>query len=229
MKFSTALISAVLGCLGLFVFASLPGEPSKATRRFLVEELAPVADLINEQRSPSYGFGADGKPASIFDVFLGKGGADSDFASCISRDGPSLASAGLKFFPLNNHKSVAGVASCFIGANRPSLCQEAGRTKLAAMMEIYLSTKQRELKRLSEGFDGQSGLTSEQADADDPERRTWDGADDRAIFAKLKRLAADGYISLDDFGWFPRAEIREALSDVAAERAPCAVAMSSAQ
>jgi hypothetical protein len=215
MKFSTFLAVLVVAFGGLFVFANLPGESSKATRRFLVMQLAPVAALVDESRNRSlYGVGANGRPSSTFDALAGDGNVDVGFANCMLSAGPDLDTVGPKFFMLSDHKIVANVVSCFVSANRPGLCQEAGRTKLVAMMEIYLWARQWALKR-------QAANPASVSDDTDPDDKTWDGPDDRAIFSTLKRLAKDGYISLDDFGWFPRAEIRDALVDVDAERTLC--------
>lgn len=223
MKISTFLALFVVAIGGLYVFASFPGEYSRTTRRFLVEQLAPVAALIDEKRNLGlYGFGADGKPRSTFDVFASGGGADADFATCLKSAGPDFDKVAVKFFSLSDHKIVANVTLCVVGANRPGLCQEAGRKKLAAIMEIYLWARQRALKLEPDGAD-------DQAAAVDLNDKTWDGPDDRAIFTALKRLAKDGYVSLDDFGWFPRAEIREALKDVEAERTPCMAQASAAK
>jgi hypothetical protein len=214
MKFSTLLGILAVAIGAVFVFANLPGESSKATRRFLVAQLEPVAAMVNQQRNSSglYSSGINGKPSTAFDIFV-HDGADMDFASCLKSSSSDIDVDGPKLFMLY-HNMVARVASCYVGANRPALCQQAGRAKLAAMMEIYLWARQHavnnEVLAVSRGSDGS-----------DPYEKTWDGPDDHAVFIKLKQLAKDGYISLDDFGWFPRAEIREALQDVEAERTPC--------
>jgi hypothetical protein len=127
-----------------------------------------------------------------------------------------------KFLSMSDHQTVASVAACFLSANRQGFCQESGRAKLMAMMEVYLWARQDALRQ---GPDRPSPEVRAVAEgrtlpitSDD---RTWDGPQDRAVFSTLKSLAAGGYISLDDFGWFPRVEIRQALDGVAAESAPC--------
>jgi hypothetical protein len=114
---------------------------------------------------------------------------------------------------------VANVASCFIAANRPGLCEAAGKAKIAAMMEVYLWARQYSLRP---GMLAVKRASNGENDGDDPAEVAWDGPEDHAVFAALKRLAIDGYISLDDFGLLPRQEIRQALEGVVAERRPCA-------
>jgi hypothetical protein len=127
-----------------------------------------------------------------------------------------------KFFSLSDHQTVASIASCFIAAKRRELCSEAGRVKLMAMVEVYLWARQDALNPPADRLTPEARAVAEgRTLPTDPDDRAWNGPRDRAIFATLKGLAVGGYISLDDFGWFPREEIRQTLTGVAAERAPC--------
>jgi hypothetical protein len=173
MKISTFLGLFVIAVGGLYVFANLPGESSRTTRRFLVAQLAPIAALVDEKRNLSlYSVGSDGKPSSIFDVFASGGSADANFATCLKSAGPDFDNAAVKFFSLSDHKIVANVTLCVVGGNRPGLCQEAGRTKLAAMMEIYLWARQRALRSEPAVSDGASQVADNQGATDDPDGKT---------------------------------------------------------
>jgi hypothetical protein len=219
VRISNLLFSLAVPLAGLAIFASLPGEGSAAMRQFIVAQLAPVAALVDTSRNASfYSHGSDGSPSSAFDAFAGKGKVDVNFTACIESSGSDFSATLQKFLSMSDHRTVANVASCFIAANRPGLCEAAGKAKIAAMMEVYLWARQYSLRP---GMLAMKSVGHLKNESDDPAETTWDGPDDHAVFAALKRLAIDGYISLDDFGLLPRAEIRQAFEGVVAERRPC--------
>ena len=220
MRISDALFTLVVPLGAVLIFANLSGDGAKATRQFIVAQLAPVGALVDEARNVRFfSRDAQGSPTSAFDVFAGKDDVDYDFVACIKASGSDVSRTLMGFLSMRDHKTVANVASCFISANRPALCKQAGRSRVAAMMEAYLWARQHALKHKAEGLD--TSRVAGDGRADDPGDEIWDGPDDRAVFSALKGLALDGYISLDDFGWFPRAEIRQALADVVVARRPC--------
>lgn len=230
MRLSTLFfaLAAVLG--GLFAFANLPGEQGKATRDLIVAALAPVGGLTDEARNAFfYSIDAKGTPSSAFDALVSKDRVDYAFVSCVKYSGADMNTALMKFLSMSDHQTVANVVSCYVDANRPARCTPAGRAGLDAMMEIYLWARQHSLKQKAGGYSLPAIGADGRPVASDPADEAWDGADDRAIFSNLKRLAADGYISLDDFGWFPRSEIRQALAGVVATRTPCATQSAAAQ
>ena len=219
VRISNLLFSFAVPLAGLAIFASLPGEGSAAMRQFIAAQLAPVAALVDTSRNASfYSHGSDGSPSSAFDAFAGKGKVDVNFTACLQSSGSDVSVTLQKFLSMSDHRTVANVASCFIAANRPGLCEAAGKAKIAAMMEVYLWARQYSLRP---GMLAVKRASNGENDGDDPAEVAWDGPEDHAVFAALKRLAIDGYISLDDFGLLPRQEIRQALEGVAAERRPC--------
>jgi hypothetical protein len=188
------------------------------TRR--AKPVAPLADFF--RGSNFYHVRDDGSVASQFDVFVTDKKFDDSLETCLRSSGPDPAVTLQKFLAMHEHETVAAVTSCYVGLYPPRFCQDIHRARLAAVMEMYLRTRDRTKGRPDLELAG--SRVSNDADVQSASRQDeGDGPDDQAIFANLQRLAKEGYVSLDDFGWFPRPEIRAALQDVAAQRAPCAV------
>lgn len=217
------LVAIAAASGALVMFANSPGDASRATRRFLVAQLAPLAPLAEFFRGSNfYHVRDDGSVASQFDVFMIDRKFDDSLAACLRSSGPDPAATLQKFLAMYDRETVAAVTSCYVGLYPPRFCQDLHRARLAAVMEMYLRTRDRAKGRPNLELAG--GRVSNDADVQSASREDeGEGPDDQAIFANLRRLAREGYVSLDDFGWFPRPEIRAALQDVAAERAPCAM------
>ena len=57
--------------------------------------------------------------------------------------------------------------------------------------------------------------------SNDPTPADWTVVSAKSIPENVGRLVAQGYLSRDDFGWFPDDELKAVLNSTKAEAAPC--------
>jgi hypothetical protein len=208
------------GFWALTTFANSGGVWARQTHGFLVAQLAPIGAMVDVARNASYrGPGAHG--GSSFDIIANADKMDGSLLACLQSSGSDVSDTAAKFLSMRDHKAIASVAACYIADHRSRYCEALGKEQLGAMMDLYLSARQRFLHPPSGQSARDFSAVINNTEIIDPDELKWDGADDHAVFAALKGLAREGYISLGDFGWFPRAEIRQALEGVEAEGAPC--------
>jgi hypothetical protein len=225
-------LAAVAGAgLGLATSSSERGE---AFRALVSAELAPVARLAAAHRDGELMSNLGQATESIapyYAKFFPEGKPDSDLKACVQREQPTnSAQLTEEMFGLPVHHTVTTVIGCLFDHDLQRFCRPSGREQIVAAGEIYFWARHRSLADLE-----QRKARGQYVDASD--RKTyrdtsgphydqyamsWDGPDDQAIVANLKLLARQGYVSLADFGFLPRDEIRAALDGVTVEKDACA-------
>jgi hypothetical protein len=222
--------AAVGAALGLATSSSERGE---AFRAFVSAELAPVARMTTAHRDGELMSNAGQAVESIapyYAKFFPDGKPDSDMKACVQREQPTnSAQFTEEMFGLPVHHAVTTVIGCLLDHDLQRFCRPGGREQIAAAGEIYFWARHRTLadleQRKAKGQYVDAGDRKTYRDTSGPHydqyALSWDGPDDRAIVANLKLLARQGYVSLADFGFLPRDEIRAALDGVTVEKDAC--------
>jgi hypothetical protein len=213
--------------------ATSSSERGEAFRAFVSAEFAPVARLATAHRDGEFmsNLGqAETSIASDFTKFLREGQPDSDMKACVQREQPTnSAQFTQEMFVLPVHHTVTAVIGCLFDHDLQRFCRPGGREQIVAGGEIYFWARHRSLadlaQRKAQGqyVDASDRKTYRDTSGEhyDQYAMSWDGPDDQAIVADLKLLAREGYVSLADFGFLPRDEIRAALDGVTVEKDAC--------
>jgi len=224
------LAAAAGAGLGLATSSSERGE---AFRAFVSAELAPVARMATAHRDGELMSNAGQAVDSItpyYMKFFPDGKPDQDLKDCVQREQPTnSAQFTEEMFRLPVHHTVTTVIGCLFDHDLQRFCRPGGREQIAAAEEIYFWARHRTLadleQRKAKGQYVDAGDRKSYRDASgehyDQYALSWDGPDDRAIVDNLKLLTRAGYVSLADFGLFPRDEIRAALDGVTVEKDAC--------
>lgn len=226
------MLAAAAGAIaGLATSTSERGE---AFRRFISAPLAPVGRLVIAHRDGEFlstPVQAMDSLVPYYKAFFADGKPDPDFKSCVQRES---AENNVRFnenmVVIPEHHTVTVVIGCFLDHDWSRFCRPGGREQIVAAAEVYFWARRRAMDHDEQGKAGHLGYFDE-ADRKtyrdssgphyDPDALSWDGPEDRALVRSLKRLAGQGYLSLADFGFFPRDEVRAALDGVVAEKNAC--------
>jgi hypothetical protein len=224
---------AVVAGAGLGL-ATSSGERGDAFRAFASAEMAPVARLATAHRDGEFmsNLGqAETAIASEYVKFFSEGKPDPDMKACVQREQPTnSAQLAQEMFALPVHHTVTTIIGCLFDHDLQRFCRPGGREQIVAGEEIYFWARHRSLadlaQRKAQGqyVDASDRKTYRDTSGEhyDQYAMSWDGPDDQTIVADLKLLARQGYVSLADFGFLPRDEIRAALDGVSAENDACA-------
>lgn len=211
--------------------ATSDSDAGAGMRRRITDALGPIADTMASWRDSRTFFtpgGVDGSPASVLDAFSPGGKADPDFAACVAALGPDLAKSAQELFGMHSHAATTSFVDCVLTRNIASFCTPAGRERAKAALEFYYWSRE------NGRHPSQTRLTAERMNhleddtalgpggGGDSYERTWEGPQDAAVNDDLKSLLRNGYLDADDFGLFPRKEIRHILHQINQERTACA-------
>ena len=138
-------------------------------------------------------------------IFLGGKTSHAMWDKCRALNQPS--SDALREKPEN----IAKFTNCYLTSNVERLCAGAQRQALADVLGHYYKTRAFWVRRADEKLLGSS----------DPKPVDWAIGSAKTISENVGRLVAQGYLSREDFGWFPDDELKAVLNSTKAEAAPC--------
>ena len=118
----------------------------------------------------------------------------------------------------HNAESLAKFANCYMTKNVERLCSGAQRKVLSEVIAHYYANRAYWLRQADPKTRGGLQLNVVQGN---PKPADWSNPVAKALPDNLRKLVAQGYVSRDDFGWFPEEELKPILNGTAVEAAPC--------
>ena len=192
-----------------------------------------IGDVIVASAAPIFHMAESGASGSRPGGFGSAGGGASHlvFSTCLARSGANVEATLRNLLEFHEHDATVALVGCLLESEPARFCGADGRKQAADAMEIYYWS--RDDARRSSPAHGmadkirlidRAAETGEAPEGADPFAGTWNGPTDRAIFARLRTLAKQGYLDPGAFAFSGRPELREALRFVKPEAAPCEAA-----
>ena len=155
-------------------------------------------------------------------------GAQGAFSYCLQRPSGDPERTLRDLLEFHEHSATLDFVECLVDVEPQRFCPPEGGRRAAEAMEIYLwsrddarlATPEHALTEKIHLLD-RAAAEGEPADGVDPFALNWSSPRDAALFARLKKLARQGYLAPNAFADSSRAELREVLRDVKPQGAPC--------